>query len=168
MGEREEMAAFCRRAFPELVGALSHHFGDPGLAQELAQEALIRACDRWPRVRQLDSPTGWAFHVGVNLGRSRLRRGVAERRALARRGPDASPDLSQLDESIAVRQAVGSLPVGQRAVIVSRFYLGLSTSETAEALGLSAGAVRTRTARGLATLRDAMGLGTAASHKELP
>ena len=167
VGEREEMVAFCRRAFPELVGALAHQFGDVWLAQELAQEALVRACDRWERVRDLDSPTGWAFRVGVNLGRSRMRRRAAERRAHARRGPDVAEAVQpEPGESVALRDAVGRLPVGQREVIVLRFYLGLSGTESAEVLGVTVGAVRTRTSRAVAALREALGVALPAVEEE--
>lgn len=71
---REELEKFCGQAYPELVAALTHQFGDRWLAEELAQEALVRACGRWDRVAGLASPVGWTFRVGVNLRRSRLRR----------------------------------------------------------------------------------------------
>lgn len=82
-----ELERFCAEAHATLVGALTHQFGDRWLAEELAQEALVRVCDHWGRVRGLASPVGWAFRVGTNLGRSRLRRRAAERRARQRHGP---------------------------------------------------------------------------------
>lgn len=66
----DELERFCADAYPKLVGALAHHFGDRWLAEELAQEALVRVCDHWDRVRKLSSrsagpsasaPT-WAAH----------------------------------------------------------------------------------------------------------
>lgn len=65
--ERAEMEAFCADAFPRLVGALALHTGDLHLAEELAQEALLRACRKWSHVGRLESPGGWAYRVGVNL-----------------------------------------------------------------------------------------------------
>ena len=53
-----------------------------------------------------------------------------------------------------LREALRQLPRGRRAVLVLRFYEGLSVEETAEALGLTTGTVKSQTARGLATLRD--------------
>lgn len=153
--ERAEMAAFCAEALPELVGALTHQFGDRWLAQELAQEALIRACDRWPRVRSYASPTGWAFRVGVNLGRSRLRRRAAERRALARRPPDAEWVLEPTD-AMDLHDAVAALPERQREAVVLQYFLGLTAVEAAELVGIRPGAMRTRTSRAVAALRTVL------------
>jgi DNA-directed RNA polymerase specialized sigma24 family protein len=79
-----EFSRFCADAHPQLVAALTYQCGDRFLAEELAQEALVRAGDRWDRVGTLDSPVGWAFRVGVNLAASTFRRRGAERRAMAR------------------------------------------------------------------------------------
>jgi len=53
-----------------------------------------------------------------------------------------------------IRRALRLPPPGQRAVLVLLFYDGLSVEETADALGLATGTVKSRTARGLATLRN--------------
>lgn len=156
MDERAELAAFCEQALPELVGALTHQFGDAGLAQELAQEALIRACDRWPKVRTYASPTGWAFRVGVNLGRSRLRRRAAERRALARATGQDEQDSTSTAESLDLRRAVAALPHQQREAVVLRYFLGLSAGEAAEVVMVSPGTMRTRTSRAVAALRTVL------------
>ena len=154
--ERTELAAFCEQALPELVGALTHQFGDAGLAQELAQEALIRACDRWPKVRTYASPTGWAFRVGVNLGRSRLRRRAAERRALTRTPDEEGRDPTSTAEALDLRRAVATLPHQQREAVVLRYFLGLSAGEAAEVVRVSPGAMRTRTSRAVAALRTVL------------
>ena len=151
--EREELETFCARALPELTAALTHQFGDPWLGQDLAQEAVVRACDRWAQVRELSAPTGWAFRVGVNLGRSRLRRRAAERRALARRGADV-PDADQdLADGLDVRAALQRLSPAAREVLIVRYVLGLSVAETAALIGISEAAVRTRTSRAADSLR---------------
>lgn len=82
------LAAFCRREYPRLVGALSLYCGDADVAEELAQEALIRAADRWPHVGQMDAPGAWVYRVGMNLCGSWFRRKRAERRANARVGAE--------------------------------------------------------------------------------
>lgn len=156
----DELEDFCRQTYPKLVGALDLYLGDVHLAEELAQEALVRAAKRWSRVRDLDSPGGWAYRVAMNLAKSWFRRRRAEARAYARIGAtdDAEADLdADFGDRNAVRTAVGALPEAQRAAVVCRYYLGMSGPEAAEALGISHDAVRARTKRGIATLRDELG-----------
>ena len=62
----------------------------------------------------------------------------------------------EVDDRLVLRRALATLPRGRRAVLVLRFYEGLSVEETAAALGCSTGNVKSQTARGLAMLRDAL------------
>jgi RNA polymerase sigma-70 factor (ECF subfamily) len=146
---------FCAEAHPRLVAALGHHLGDPWVGEELAQEALVRAGDRWAQVRALDSPLGWCYRVGVNLGRSQLRRRRAERRALRRHGglrdhhvDDDTPDR------LAVRAALRQLTEPQRRAVILRYYLGLNSVEAAAVLDIAPTAVRAQLHRGVAALRQ--------------
>jgi RNA polymerase sigma factor (sigma-70 family) len=155
--DADELERFCADAYPKLVGALSHQFGDRWLAEELAQEALVRVCDHWPRVRGLSSPVGWAFRVGVNLGRSRMRRRASERRARQRHGPERTVHRdSDTADRMAVQHALAQLTPAQREAVVLRYFLDLTAEETAEATGSSAGAVRGLTFRAMRVLRDAL------------
>ncbi|MTV24786.1 sigma-70 family RNA polymerase sigma factor [Nitriliruptoraceae bacterium ZYF776] len=146
--------AFCREAWPRLVGALGHLTGDRAVAEELAQEALARAHQRWTRVSQLASPLGWTVHVGANLARSHLRRTAVARRHAAVIGPDRGthqdPDGAEV---VAVRDALARLTPAQREAVVLRHVLGLTAVETGEVLGVAATVVRARTKRGLDVLR---------------
>ncbi len=146
----------CDRIRTRLVGALTLTTGDRGVAEELAQEALVRAWQRWPEVRCMDSPEAWTFRVAFNLAGSWRRRRAAERRANRRAGPDPllhdDPDGAA---ATAVRRAVAGLPDRQRAVIVCRFYLGHDVAGTAALLGCAEGTVKATTAHALANLRRA-------------
>jgi RNA polymerase sigma factor (sigma-70 family) len=150
---------FCVEVHPRLVAALGHHLGDPWIGEELAQEALVRAGDRWTHVRALDSPIGWCFRVGANLGRSRIRRRSAESRALARHGarPDGYSD-ADVPDRLAVREALAQLTEPQRRAVILRYYLGLSSVEAAQVLGSSSDAVRAQLHRALTTLRTTLDL----------
>ncbi len=155
----DDFDAFCAAAHPQLVRALAHHFGDRYLAEELAQEALVRAGEKWARVRTLASPVGWAFRVGCNLGTSVMRRRGAERRALRRRERVAQQRIHHdpdTPDRLAVTEALDVLTDAERRAVVARHFLGLTPSEAAEALGTSAGSVRVLTHRGLAKLREAL------------
>lgn len=147
--------AFCAAEFPRLTGALGLYVGDRAVAEELAQEALLRACRRWERVSQLDSPGGWTWRVARNLANSHLRRRRAERRARTRLEEDHRPTTHDGDTAgrVAVRRAVAELPERQRTVLVMRYFLDRSVQQTGEELGVSQDAVRSLTKRAIATLR---------------
>jgi RNA polymerase sigma-70 factor (ECF subfamily) len=111
-----DAAAFCAAEYPRLVGGLTLYTGQQDLAEELAQEALLRACQRWERVRVLESPGGWVWRVAVNLGNSHFRRRKVASRARERL-QNAVPK-SQIDadagEAVAVRRAVAALLAARR------------------------------------------------------
>lgn len=147
--------AFCVAAYPRLVAALGHVVGDRAVAEELAQEALVRAHQRWRRVSQLDSPLGWTVHVGTNLARSHLRRRVLARRVDRQLAADAPSEHIDPDtaDAVAVREAMAALPLPQREAVVLRFVIGLTAVETGRVLGIEPAAVRARTHRALGVLR---------------
>lgn len=150
-----DLVAFCERQRSQLVGALALYTGDVLLAEEITQEALLAVCRDWRRIRQMQSPGGWAHRTAMNLANSRFRRRRAEVRALRRRGVDAEAyELPDVESAAKVRAAVKQLPEGQRAAVVLRYYADLSVAEVAAALGRSEDAVRALTHRALTALRD--------------
>jgi RNA polymerase sigma factor (sigma-70 family) len=153
------LAEFCDREYPRLVRALSLYCGHREVAEELAQEALVRAIERWPSVQAMRSPGGWVQRVAFNLARSSFRRRVAERRANARSesgetGTHLDPDA---ETALVVRQAVAALPPRQRTVVIMRFYLDHPVETAAAALGLSPSATTSLTHRALQRLSHTLG-----------
>jgi RNA polymerase sigma factor (sigma-70 family) len=152
-----ELTGFCREAWPRLVGALSLYTGDRHVAEELAQEALVRVCERWDEVETMDSPLGWAHRVAFNLAGSHFRRFGAERRA--RRRMQAIVDLPQPEfdvaDGLALRAAVASLPEPQRQVLILRYFGDFPVAEVAQLLEMPENTVKTHARRGIARLRDA-------------
>jgi len=134
--------------------------GDWGEAEELAQEAMARTFAVWSRVRRYRQPAAYARKVLLNRHRSLLRRAVVEaRHVLATRSPVGAshePDLS--GDDLLLWQALGRLPARQRAAIVLRYYLDLSEAEVARQLGVPVGTVKSLVHRGLARLRDRLGV----------
>lgn len=155
MTDDEALAAWCGRQYPRLVGLLTLYVGDQPTAEELAQEALLRACRRWGYVRDLESPQGWVSRVGINLANSWWRRRYAERRANARlRSQGRRPEQEDLAWKLSVRAALSDLTPRQREAAVLRFYEGLSVAETAARMGCAEGTVKTLTHRAVNRLRE--------------
>jgi RNA polymerase sigma-70 factor (sigma-E family) len=154
-----ELEAFIAAESPRLVGLLALYVGEAALAEELAQEALVRLCQHWPRVRRMERPAGWLTRVALNLARSSWRRRAAERRALARLAPPvgetADPDVALI---LAVRGAVAALPERQRRALVLRYYAHRSVAEVAAEMGCAEGTVKSLTHKAIATLRRPPGL----------
>jgi RNA polymerase sigma factor (sigma-70 family) len=148
-------AVFCAELRPRLVGSLALFTGDRLLGEELAQEALARALERWHDVSRLDCPEAWVFRVGFNLAKSARRRRTCERRAnmrLAARAVEYA-ELPDTPTFVTVRHAVSALPPRQRAVIMARFFAGLDVKTTAAALGCADGTVKAQTHQAMAGLR---------------
>ncbi|MFF0744178.1 SigE family RNA polymerase sigma factor [Streptomyces sp. NPDC004111] len=134
--------------------------GDTHLAEDLAQETLGRMYALWGKVARIDNPAAYAQTVLVRAFLTQRRRRAASERPLGelpepagtagRPGPDAELRLTLL-------QALGRLAPKDRAVIVLRYWEDRSIEETAEVMRVSSAAVRTRSARALAKLRDQLG-----------
>lgn len=156
-----ELADFCAAEHRRVVAILALLVGDRAVAEELAQDALLKLCTRWPSVRRMDNPAAWLTRVAVNLGNSDLRRRGAERRAVARHGarPEHEGGRADTADILAVRQAVADLPKRQRAAIVYRYYADFSVNETADAMHCKPGTVRALTWQALDRLRRTEGIG---------
>lgn len=145
---------FCDAVRGRLVGALALTTDDRAVAEELAQEALMRAWQRWDQVSRLDSPEAWTVRVGLNLATSWHRRRQAEWRANRRSTVAEDYGGNDSADALAVRQAVAALPQRQRAVIVARFFLGYDVATTAEVLRCAEGTVKATTHQAIDRLRN--------------
>jgi len=154
--DRPELRAYCETMWPQLVGGLALHCGDRMVAEELAQEALVRLWQRWEAVSSSGSPDGWLWTVALNLSRSKRRRRTAEQRARVCVDQTAMP-ADDSAEAVATRDAVAALPDRQRAAVTLRYFAGLSIRETAEAMKCAEGTVAAHTHKALRSLRDALG-----------
>jgi RNA polymerase sigma-70 factor (sigma-E family) len=139
----------------ELVRLASLLLNDPGDAEEVVQDAFVKAYLAWGRLRDGDRGLSYLRSIVLNAARSRLRhlRVVSD-------ADHPRPGLGESAESAAVagdqhRQmivALRSLPDRQRACLALRYYLDLPEAEIATTLGISAGSVKTHLHRGLAAL----------------
>lgn len=135
--------AFYRTARPSVGRALALTLHDIDLATDSVDEAMVRAYQRWDHVSRLDNPAGWVYRVGLNHARSRLRRLL--RRMPPSAASTAHSELTVADPAIAL--ALDDLSIDHRAVVVCRLLLGWSEAETADALAIRPGTVKSRLSR---------------------
>jgi RNA polymerase sigma factor (sigma-70 family) len=148
-----EFEEFFRAEFPEIVRALFLLVPDRQEAEELAQEAMARAYERWDRVRVMASPTGYVYRTAVNLNRRRLRHlAVRARRSIvlgarteAVPPPETAPELAE---------AIASLSAGQREAFLLVEWVGMSSEEAGRILRIAPASVRSRVHRAKDALRD--------------
>jgi len=151
---RDPRVEFCEREYRRLVGGLALYTGDADVAQDLAHEALARACRHWRRVSDMDQPGAWLWRVAINLANRsfatrRARRSVEEAISIA---PD--DQAADVTEALVVRAAVAALPRRQRAAVVLRFYLDLPVGEVASLMSCRPGTVKALTHQGVQGLRQ--------------
>jgi RNA polymerase sigma-70 factor (ECF subfamily) len=158
-----EFTDFYRTHWPSVARALSLALGDRDLAVEATDEAMARAYPRWDKLRRYDNPAGWVYRVGLNWARSYHRR-LARRLPFAHpAGPEQPEQPDQLGRigsaGVAdpeIRTALLELPLRQRAVVVCRLLLDWSVDDTAAALGVRPGTVRSRLHRALQSLEASL------------
>ena len=152
-----EVADFCKREYPRLVGALGLWCGDRAVAEELAQETLARVWQRWHRVKALDNPEAWAHRVALNLARSQWRRRMAEKRARERAAEvDASAEGPDLAASVALKSAIASLSKRKRTALILHYYLDLPFKEVAEIMQVPESTAKSLGRRAVQDLRSAI------------
>lgn len=146
---------FVASASPGLLRAAYLLTGDRSDAEDLLQNALLRVFRRWGTIS--GPPVGYAFAVLENLSRDRWRWLRRRPTTVAGEAPDAqatADPVERLLDRAEVVQAARCLPRAQQAVIACRFLLDLSVGETAAALDLPEGTVKSHTARALTKMRD--------------
>lgn len=123
-------------------------------AEDLVQTALARCYTAWPKVAAADNRDAYVYRVLVNCQRDSRRR-FWWREQPTERLPERPTDADgseQVDVTDAVERALANLSEPNRAVVVLRYYAQLSEKQTAEALGVPQGTVKSRLSRALAEL----------------
>ena len=150
--------AFARRERWTLVAFAWSLTGDRGTAEDLAQEALEAAWQRWADVSGYDRPGAWARRVVANRAAGRGRRAGRERRAYGRWVGRRAPDVELEIEDDRFWREVRKLPERQ-AQAVALFYLeDLPVADVAVVLGCAEGTVKAHLHRGRLRLAHALGL----------
>jgi RNA polymerase sigma-70 factor (sigma-E family) len=132
---------------------------DTPTAEEVVQDAFVAMHDAWQRLRDAENALAYLRQAVVNRSRSVLRHRIVVDKNLVKAPPDMPSAehgaMIQLERS-AVIAALRKLPDRQREAIVLRYYADLSEAEIAAAMGISRGAVKSHTARGMTALRSAL------------
>jgi len=175
--EEAELVEWARHgdvgAYEELVRRYQHVavrtaylvMGGAAEAEDAVQEAFVKAYYALPRFRG-DAPfRPWLLTIVANEARNRRKSAARRARLALRAGQDRpsgdaapSPEVAALEEEerAILVEAVNRLREQDRMVIGYRYFLGLSERETASALGVPAGTVKSRLARALRRLRAAL------------
>ena len=153
-----------------LIGGLARIVRDVGLAEELAQDALVVALERWPESGVPDNPGAWLMATAKHRAIDRLRRGKRLERKHEELGREleARREVAVADFEAAVDDDVGDdllrlmfvschpvLPPDARVALTLRLLGGLSTGEIARAFLLSEPTVAQRIVRAKRTLAEA-------------
>ncbi len=150
--DTRDFAEFFSAAWPRLFRTTYGVAGSVEDAEEALQAAFAKAYAHWRRIARMDHPEAYVRRMAVNEAISGHRR---SRRRTATLAQLFEPDEMTTDEPerIDVWDAVRTLPVRQRAVVVLRYYEGLSEAEIAEVLGCRPGTVKSQASAALRNLR---------------
>ncbi|MEY9927414.1 RNA polymerase sigma-70 factor (sigma-E family) [Catenulispora sp. GP43] len=152
---REQFREYAVGAQPHLRRSAYLLCGDWHTAEDLVQTTFGRLFRSWPRVSRADSVDAYARTV---LYRAFLDLKQKDRTTVAL--DDIPEPASPADDAalrLAVRSALDTLPPRARAVVLLRFWEDLTVEQTADALGVSSGTVKSQTSRAIAILRQRLG-----------
>jgi RNA polymerase sigma-70 factor (ECF subfamily) len=154
-------------AFDELVGRVGDRLHsvarrilrDPYLAEDATQRALLEVWRSLPQLRDPDRFEAWAYRLLINACNAEARRERHHRgnlRLLATDEPVEADAASRIATRQQLDHAFRRLGVEHRTVVVLIHYVGLSTNEAAEVIGIPVGTVRSRLHYALNSLRAAV------------
>jgi RNA polymerase sigma-70 factor (sigma-E family) len=142
-----------------LVGLAAFLVRDTAEAEEVVQDSFVAMHCGWRRLRDTDKALAYLRRSVVNRSRSVLRHRVI----VDKNTPDPLPDMPSAEqgaivqlERSAVVDALRALPLRQREALVLRFYADLSAAQIASIMGISRGAVKSHTARGMSAMRNVL------------
>lgn len=172
VGDEADFTAIFPELYSRCYRVAYRILGDRGEAEEVAQEALARAFARWRTIRA--EPLPWCVRVTGNLAIDGVRARGRHRRLdarVSRQLVDRS-ETTDSEDAVSDRMVLGAalahLSRRQRQVVLLRYVADLPESQVAGILNCSVGSVKSHGARGLATLRKALGAADADSRRPSP
>ncbi len=166
-GDDDAFRVLVERESANVVGLCRRILGDPYEAEDMAQEAFLRAYRALPTYRA-DGPFGaWVWRIAMRLSVARLKQRPSDLHADPNRVEGWLIDLDRDTDPVGrllgkehrqeVLAAISALPPAQRQVVSMRFFGDRSLEEISSATGSPMGTVKSRLHRGLLTLRQRLG-----------
>jgi RNA polymerase sigma-70 factor (sigma-E family) len=144
---------FYLEEYPKVVKLAYALSGSRSGAEDIAQEAFLRAYRDWDRVGSYEHQAAWVRRVAANLATSGLRRRLVEARALTRLARRWEPAVEPLAaDNAEFWAAVRTLPRRQAQAVALYYFQDLSVQQTATVLGCSEGTVKAHLAKARRTL----------------
>lgn len=149
-GDRNAYGELVRRYYSSVVNVVYRMCGDAGLAEDMAQEAFLRAWVNLSSFHPQSSLRNWLYRIAVNAALDVLRRKTEDpvedekMEMVTDQAPGPEAAMIQKEQAAFLQQAMKSLPEAARSVLVLREYGELSYSEIASVLDIPMGTVMSR------------------------
>jgi RNA polymerase sigma-70 factor (ECF subfamily) len=151
-------AEFYQASYGRLAAALTAYLGDAAEAEDVVQEAFLRAWQGWRRIAGYEEPVAWVRRVAWNLATNRWRRLITEARMRLRMRSNQADVVAALGpDSVALVAALRQLPARHRQVIVLHYVADLPVADIAADLSVPRGTVLSWLHRGRTRLAGLLG-----------
>lgn len=161
-GEEPACRELLRRHGPRLFSVVEATHRDPSLAEDVVQEAFLRAIERADQLRDEARMFPWlvriALRVAIDHKRKTRREAPLEEGWDAPTRPEDGPHAraASRQDALLVEKALAELPSYPRELVAMRYFAHLSTAELAEVFGKSEVAIRKDLQRARGRLKDAL------------
>lgn len=160
MGRREaaaiaadEVSAYMAARWLSLVRAARLLGCELSEAEDLVQSTLVKCFVGWSKVSKADDRDAYVYRILINTHRSQRRKRSSREVLVSDQSVfDGPVDFDTTGRTASVERALASLSVQARQVVVLRYFADLTERQTADALGIPVGTVKSRAARALAEL----------------
>ncbi len=158
-GDMEAWGEIVRRYKEAVFGVALGIMGNAADAEDVAQDAFIRAYENLRRYDLTRKFSTWIFTIAANICKNKLRRErffapLKDVSRLAGAGGDPATQVAREQRQMLVQQALAALDEKYRAPLVLYYYADLEYQEIAQALGLPEGTVKTRIHRAKLALKE--------------